>query len=93
MGYFLVFFLPHFFFWNSLKEVGKEGAGRADAVQRSFGVSGDPQRALPKKPAPSLGGFTASQQRFGKRSHLKDSSSWRQRKEEKKKMKTLQNPK
>lgn len=43
------------FFWNSLKEIGKEGSGRADAVQRSFGVSGDQQRALPKEPAPSWG--------------------------------------
>lgn len=50
-------FSPSFFFWNSLKEVGKEGTGRADAIQRSFGVSGDPQGALPKKPAPSLGGY------------------------------------
>lgn len=60
------FFSPPFFFWNSLKEVGKEGTGRADAVQRSFGVSGDPQRALPKKPAPSLGGLLL---------HSKDSES------------------
>lgn len=48
------FFFP-LFFWNSLKEIGKEGMGRADVVQRSFGVSGDQQSALPKKPAPSLG--------------------------------------
>lgn len=51
--FFWGFFFP-LFFWNSLKEIGKEGTGRADAV-RSFGVPGDLQRALPKKPAPSLG--------------------------------------
>lgn len=55
-GVFFGVFFP-LFFWSSLKEIGKEGMGRADAVQRSFGVSGDQQSTLPKKPAPSLGGY------------------------------------
>lgn len=55
-GGFSFFFCP-LFFWNSLKEIGKGGTGIADAVRRSFGFSGDQQRALPKEPAPSLGLF------------------------------------
>lgn len=36
-SFFGVFFLFFpLFFWNSLKEMGKEGTGRADAVRRSF---------------------------------------------------------
>lgn len=68
------FFFLFFFFFNSLKEMGKEGTVRADAIRGAF-LSLETNRAFSQRNLHLPWEFTASQQKFGKHFHLKDSSS------------------
>lgn len=63
-----------FFGLNSLKEISKEGTVRADAIRGAF-LSLETNRALSQRNLHLPWEFTASQQKFGKRFRLKDSSS------------------
>lgn len=57
-SFFGVFFLFFpLFFWNSLKEMGKEGTGRADAVRRSFWRLWRSTESSPKGTCTFPGGF------------------------------------
>lgn len=59
------------FFSNSLKEIGKEGMFRADAIRGAF-LSLEISGALSQRNLHLPWEFTASQQKFGKHFHLKD---------------------
>lgn len=79
-------FFGDFFFPFSFGIPWRRSARRVRAELMLFGAlaSLEIYRELSQRNLHLPWGFTASQQRLGKRSRLKDSSSWRQRKEEKK---------
>lgn len=83
-GVFFIIIIIFLFFFSSLKEIGKEGTVRADAVRGAF-LSLETNRAFSRRNLCLPWEFTASQQKFGKRFRLKDFSSWRKKKKEKKK--------
>lgn len=70
-GLFFFSFSFFLFFSNSLKEIGKEGMFRADAIRGAF-LSLEISRALSQRNLHLPWEFTASQRKFGKHFHLKD---------------------